>query len=108
MKHAKAISAVAICVALPLSAGAAVPAAEGTALSARYNCSACHAQDKKVVGPSYQEVAKKYSGDASAAAKLAAKVKAGGSGVWGSMPMPPNNVPDADLKKLIDWILAAG
>ena len=53
-------------------------------------CTACHSNDKKVVGPAYKDVAKKYQGDAGAAAKLAEKVKKGGQGVWGPVPMPPN------------------
>jgi cytochrome c len=85
----------------PLGAQAA-----DAALYAKYNCSACHSPDKQLVGPSYDAVAKKYKGDASAQAKLEAKVKAGGAGVWGAMPMPPNNVPDADLKSLVAGILA--
>jgi len=85
---------------------AAVSDAKGTQLAAKYNCQGCHAVDKKIVGPSYQEVAKKYAGDKSAAKKLEHKVKSGGSGVWGAIPMPPNNVPDADLKTLVEWILA--
>ena len=85
---------------------AAVNDAKGTQLAAKYNCQACHAVDKKVVGPSYKEVAKKYAGDKAAAEKLEHKVKSGGSGVWGAIPMPPNNVPDADLKTLVEWILA--
>jgi cytochrome c len=69
-------------------------------------CAACHAIDKKIVGPAYQEVAAKYKGDASAPAKLADKVKKGGVGVWGQIPMPPNaQVSDADIKQLVDWIL---
>lgn len=77
-------------------------------LAKKYNCLACHAVDKKVVGPAYKEVAAKYKGDKAAADKLAAKVKAGGSGVWGAVPMPPNAaVPDADIKKLVTWILSA-
>jgi cytochrome c len=69
-------------------------------------CAACHAVDKKIVGPAYQEVAVKYKGDAGAAAKLADKVKKGGSGVWGQIPMPPNaQVSDADIKSLVEWIL---
>jgi cytochrome c len=83
-----------------------VAATDAAALAAKYNCTACHAADKKLVGPSYKEVAAKYAGDAGAAAKLQQKVKNGGSGVWGAIPMPPNNVPDADLKALVDWILA--
>ncbi len=82
--------------------------AEGAALAAKYNCSACHTENNKLVGPAYHDVAKKYAGDASAPAKLAAKIKAGGSGVWGAIPMPPNNVPDADLKKLVAWVLSQG
>lgn len=76
------------------------------ALAKKYNCTTCHAVDKKGVGPAYKEVAKKYKGQADAAAKLAEKVKKGGQGVWGPVPMPPNAaVPDADIKKLVDWIL---
>ena len=86
--------------------GAATSDAAATALLTKYGCQACHAVDKKVVGPSYKEVAAKYAGDAAAPAKLAQKIKSGGSGVWGQIPMPPNNVPDADLKTLVEWILA--
>jgi cytochrome c len=85
---------------------AAASDAKGPQLAAKYNCQGCHAVDKKIVGPSYQEVAKKYAGDKSAAKELEHKVKNGGSGVWGAIPMPPNNVPDADLKTLVEWILA--
>lgn len=82
---------------------------DAEALAKKYNCLACHATDKKLVGPSYKDVAKKYKGNAGAAAMLAEKVKKGGSGVWGPVPMPPNPaVPDADLKKLVDWILKMG
>lgn len=67
----------------------------------------CHAANTKGVGPSYAEVAKKYADDKNAVKTLAAKVKAGGSGGWGPVPMPPNpNVPDAEMEKLIKWILA--
>lgn len=70
------------------------------------NCMACHAMDKKLVGPSYKDVAAKYQGQADAAAKLAKKVRAGGAGVWGSMPMPANpQVSEAEAKQLVDWIL---
>ena len=75
-------------------------------LAKKHNCLACHQTDKKLVGPSYQDVAAKYKGQADAADKLAAKVKAGGVGVWGQVPMPPNpTVPDADMKALVTWIL---
>src|SRR5438128_1700803 len=69
-------------------------------------CAACHAVDKKIVGPAYQEVAAKYKGDNDAAAKLIDKVKKGGVGVWGETPMPPNtHVSDADINELVGWIL---
>jgi cytochrome c len=90
--------------AMPSAAGAADAAA--SQLLTKYNCQACHAVDKKLVGPSYKEVAAKYAGDTAAPAKLAQKIKNGGSGVWGQIPMPPNNVPDADLKTIVEWILA--
>jgi len=89
-----------------LAPAAGAAAADASALATKYNCTACHTVDKKLVGPSYKEVAAKYAGDASALTKLEQKVKTGGSGVWGSIPMPPNNVPDADLKTLVEWILA--
>jgi cytochrome c len=70
-------------------------------------CNACHSEDKKLIGPSYKDVAAKYKGDAGAVAKLTEKVKKGGSGVWGPVPMPPNTqVPDADVKKMVELILA--
>src|SRR5450755_1309546 len=69
-------------------------------------CTACHTVDKKVIGPAYKEVAKKYKGDAKAADTLAAKVVKGGGGVWGQIPMPPNKVSDEEAKKLVAWILA--
>jgi len=82
----------------------AAPVRADEALAKKYNCLACHQVDKKVVGPAYKDIAKKYK--AADAAKLVEKVKKGGSGVWGPVPMPPNpTVPDADLKKLVDWIL---
>lgn len=69
-------------------------------------CAACHGVDKKIVGPAYTDVAAKYKGDAGALAKLTQKVKAGGAGVWGQIPMPPNaHVPDNDIKTLVSWIL---
>lgn len=77
------------------------------ALAKKYGCLACHAVDKKVIGPAYKEVAAKYKGDAGAEAKLVAKVKNGGTGAWGKIPMPPNaSVPDADIKTLVKWVLS--
>jgi cytochrome c len=90
-----------------LLAAGAVQAQDATALLQKSGCTACHAIDKKILGPAYNEVAAKYRGDAGAAAKLAAKVKAGGSGVWGPIPMPPNAaVSDADIKIMVAYILA--
>jgi UDP-N-acetylmuramoyl-L-alanyl-D-glutamate--2,6-diaminopimelate ligase len=76
------------------------------ALAKAKNCMSCHAVDKKLVGPSYKDVAAKYKGDAGAAEALAAKVKAGGKGVWGQIPMPPNNVTPEEAKKLATWVLS--
>jgi len=88
------------------AADAALDNAAAEAMMKKDGCAACHAVDKKVVGPSYADVAAKYKGDAGAAAKLEAKVKAGGAGVWGPVPMPPNSAtPDADIKALVGWIL---
>lgn len=76
------------------------------ALAQKSACMSCHGVDKKIVGPGYKDVAAKYKGDKGAAAKLAAKVKAGGKGVWGEVPMPPNaGVKDEDIKSLVNWIL---
>ena len=88
------------------NAHAALDNAAAQALMQKSGCVACHAVDKKVVGPSYQDVAAKYKGDKDALAKLSDKVKKGGSGVWGPVPMPPNaQVSDADIKNLVGWIL---
>ncbi len=86
----------------------AVPVAQADeALLKKYNCIACHQLDKKVVGPAYKDVAKKYKGQKDVVAKLAEKVKKGGQGAWGPVPMPPNaQVPDADIKKMVEFILS--
>lgn len=76
------------------------------ALAKAKNCMACHAIDKKLVGPAYKDVAAKYKGDKGAVAMLAAKIKAGGKGVWGEVPMPPNNVTPEEATKLATWVLA--
>ena len=86
---------------------AAAPAMADEALAKAKNCMACHATDKKLVGPSYKDVAKKYASDAKAVDTLAAKIIKGGSGVWGAVPMPPNaNVNDAEAKKLAAWVMS--
>ena len=92
-----------------VAAGFAVcaPAMADLPLATAKNCMACHAVDKKLVGPSYKEVAAKYAGQADAPGKLEAKVLKGGSGVWGPVPMPSNTQVSADeAKKLVAWILA--
>jgi cytochrome c len=84
----------------------AAPALADQALAQKKNCMACHAVEKKVVGPAYKDVAKKYAGQ-DVAAKLAAKIKQGGSGVWGAIPMPANpQVSDAEAKQLASWVLS--
>jgi cytochrome c len=84
----------------------AAPARADEKLAQKYGCLACHTVDKKSVGPAYKDIAKKYKGQ-NVNAKLEEKVKKGGAGVWGQVPMAPNpSVPDADLKKLVAWILA--
>lgn len=88
-------------------AALAVPAHANLALAQKNACMACHLVDKKLVGPSYQDVAKKYAGQKDAAKALAANIKAGGAGKWGPVPMPPQPaLSDADLKTLATWILA--
>ena len=93
--------------AAALAAAGGAQAQDAKALLQKHTCTACHADDKKVVGPAYNDVAAKYKGDAGAAAKLAEKVKKGSSGVWGPVPMPPNAaVPDGDIKTMVAYILA--
>jgi cytochrome c len=88
------------------SFGTATPAMADMALATAKNCMACHAVDKKLVGPSYKDVAAKYAGQKDAVDKLSAKVIKGGSGVWGPIPMPANaQVTPDEAKKLVAWIL---
>ena len=75
-------------------------------LAQQKNCLTCHAIDHKVIGPAYKDVAAKYKDDKGAPARLAAKVKAGGGGVWGAMAMPPNAVSDAEADTLVKWVLS--
>lgn len=89
------------------AASASVDAQEAQALAQKNACMSCHGVDKKIVGPAYQEVAKKYAGDKGAKDRLVAKVKAGGKGVWGPIPMPPNpQVKNEDLEKIVEWVLS--
>ncbi len=83
------------------------PAMANLDLAKKSNCMACHTVNKKLVGPAYKDVAAKYAGNKTAVKDLSAKVKAGGKGVWGEIPMPPNAaVKDADIETLVKWILA--
>ena len=95
------VMALAFAAAAPAFAGAEMELAQKNA------CLACHAVDHKVVGPAYQEVAKKYAGQKDAEAMLVKNIKAGGSGKWGPVPMPPQAaLSEADAHKLAAWILA--
>jgi cytochrome c len=92
--------------ALALTATAATPALADLALATSKNCMACHAVDKKLVGPSYKDIAAKYAGQKDAVAKLSAKVIKGGGGVWGPVAMPANaQVSEAEAQKLVTWVL---
>ena len=91
--------------ALALSCSLAAMADQ--ALATKKNCMGCHAMDRKMVGPSYKDVAAKYKADKGAADKLAAKVIKGGSGAWGAIPMPANpQVNEAEAKQLVAWVLS--
>ena len=93
-------------ITLAMTLSVAVPAMADQALATSKNCMACHAVDKKLVGPSYKDVAAKYAGQKDAVDKLAAKIIKGGSGVWGPIPMPPNAQSNgADAKKLATWVM---
>ena len=87
---------------------AALPAQASEELAKKHLCTTCHVvKGAKTIGPTYADVAKKYAGQKDVEAKLADKVKKGGQGVWGQVPMPPNAaVPEADTKVLVKWILS--
>ena len=103
MKPSKLIAPALIAAGVMVSA----PALANLELAKKSNCMSCHQVDKKLVGPAYRDVAKKYAGQKDAEAKLFEKVKKGGKGVWGEVPMPPNSaVKDEDIKTLVKWILA--
>lgn len=88
-------------------AGIATPAAADLALATSKNCMSCHAVDRKVLGPSFKDVAAKYKDNKGAVDLLATKIVKGGSGVWGPVPMPANTqVSEADAKKLAAWVLS--
>ena len=94
--------------AAALALSLALPAQASEELAKKHLCTTCHVvKGTKTIGPTYADVAKKYAGQKDAEAKLVEKVKKGGQGVWGQIPMPPNAaVPDADLKALVKWVLS--
>ena len=94
--------------AASLALSLALPAQASEELAKKHLCTTCHVvKGAKTIGPTYADVAKKYAGQSDAEAKLVEKVKKGGSGVWGQVPMPPNAaVPDADVKTLVKWVLS--
>ncbi len=101
------MKAVVISAAAALVLGMSGVASADQALAQKNACMSCHGVDKKIVGPAFKEVAAKYKGDKGAEARLVAKVKAGGKGVWGQVPMPPNpQVKDEDLHKIVAWVLS--
>lgn len=105
MKHI--VTAACIAAATLASGAYAAGPSAGEALAKSSGCLACHTVDKKLVGPSYKQIADKYRNDKAAEASLVTKVKAGGKGVWGDIPMPPNaHVKDADIQAIVKWILS--
>lgn len=92
--------------ALMMSAALTAQAQDSEQLAKSKSCFACHATAKKLVGPSFKEIAAKYKSDKGAEDKLVLKVLQGGSGVWGAVPMPPNQVTDAEAHQLVRWVLA--
>jgi cytochrome c len=93
--------------ALAVDAPAAFSPADAMNIAGKNACMGCHAVDRKIVGPSFQQIAAKYKGDAQAQARLETKVRDGGSGVWGVLPMPSHRTMDgADIKAVVGWILA--
>ena len=92
---------------LLVAAASSASALADQALATAKNCMSCHAVDKKLVGPSYKDVAAKYAGQKDAVDKLAVKVMKGGTGTWGPVPMPANpQVNEAEAKKLVAWVLS--
>jgi cytochrome c len=95
-----------IVLSVAIGAASATPAFANADLAKNKNCMACHAVDKKVIGPAYKDVAAKYAGQKDSADKLAQKIVKGGSGVWGAVPMPANpQVTEAEAKTLAAWVL---
>lgn len=93
-------------VAMTALSGASLPALANLELATKNACTACHAPDKKILGPSYQDVAKKYASQKDALAQVSESIRKGGSGKWGAVPMPAQPaLSDADIKTLAGWVL---
>lgn len=107
MKAKQALVGITAVVGMSVAGSAlAVDSAAAMKLAQEKACLSCHSVDKKIVGPAFKEVAAKYKGNKGAEAKLVEKVMKGGSGVWGQIPMPPNNVTKEQAKELVDWVLS--
>ena len=99
--------AAAVGAAATAPANPVVDAVAAQALATKHACMACHKVDAKLIGPGFKEIAAKYKGDKTAEAKMIDKVKKGGGGVWGSVPMPPHpHVPEAEVKTVVQWLLS--
>jgi cytochrome c551/c552 len=106
IKKMNFVNKIALVGTLVAAISAPVMATEGTPVDGK-DCVACHKVDMKIVGPSYKDIAAKYKGSEGAVAKLVAKVKSGGAGTWGQMPMPPHpTMSDDELTKIVEWILS--
>ena len=101
MKSVLSLTAIGI-----LLATVSLGASASQELATKKNCMACHAVDKKIVGPSFKDIAGKYKGNKAAVALLATKIQKGGAGAWGAVPMPPNAVTVDEAKQLAAWVLA--
>ena len=106
MRSMSVLLSIFVCAFTAGAAEAAISDADATKLMAKYNCQACHAVDKKLVGPAFRDVARKYAGDSAAPDTLEGKVKNGSVGTWGPIPMPPNAAPSPDVAGLVQWVLA--
>jgi len=104
-----ALSVVGALVLMSAGANAAIDDKKASEIMSKSGCGACHTIDKKLVGPSYRDVAKKHKGAKDAAVVLAKKVREGGAGAYGQIPMPPNakeKISDDDLKAMVEWVLS--
>ncbi len=101
---AAAVAAATTAAAAPPKAAAASPGAAALALATKHTCTACHGTEHKIVGPGFKEIAAKYAGRGDAEAYLLGKIRGGGQGVWGPIPMPPQGLPENDAKALAAWL----